>query len=108
MKVITHGTKPDETVLRFTCWRCGCVFDADKGEYKPQGSRNEITFSCNCPECGAATTDYYRKDGDRVINQGRTMLDVYSHGNCPHCGEKVDEYSDYKTCRHCGGRVIWR
>ena len=53
IKIIKPGKKP-ETVKRFTCRHCGCVFEADEGDY-------ELVFNfCNgnyvlkvdCPDCG--------------------------------------------------------
>ena len=42
-----------EGTIRFTCERCGCVFEADckEYEYEHDSSCGEI-FSCDCPVCG--------------------------------------------------------
>ncbi|MCM1168169.1 MAG: hypothetical protein NC401_19465 [Ruminococcus sp.] len=37
---------------RFKCGRCGCVFEADKGEYQPGQQYNDVYFFCKCPCCG--------------------------------------------------------
>lgn len=54
MKIIKHG-RPEtvlNTVKRFKCGSCGCVFEADKEEYTSGTQYNEIYFQCKCPECG--------------------------------------------------------
>lgn len=51
MKIIKHGS-PLLTTKRFKCDMCGCVFEADKDEYKVGFWRNETLYSCQCPECG--------------------------------------------------------
>lgn len=53
MKIIQDGnleriTKP----MRFKCNECGCVFEAEKGEYKYELSgKNEDMYKCECPYC---------------------------------------------------------
>ena len=53
MKIIKDGVIPDET-KRFVCSKCGCVFDASKGEYRENFYCGQILegFSCKCPTCG--------------------------------------------------------
>lgn len=53
MKIIKDGVIPDET-KRFVCSKCGCVFEADKNEYKENFYCGQILegFSCKCPTCG--------------------------------------------------------
>ena len=35
----------------FTCRECGCVFEANKGEYKSGMQYNEEYYYCQCPTC---------------------------------------------------------
>lgn len=36
----------------FTCDRCGCVFEAEVGEYKSTFCwTGDLYHSCECPEC---------------------------------------------------------
>lgn len=59
MKVIKQGKNKEELkaifneTKRFECMTCGCVFEADKGEYKHSSScRNEdVYYYCECPNC---------------------------------------------------------
>ena len=61
MKIIKNGVIPnkDET-KRFVCSECGCVFEANKGEYKKVLYCGQILegYSCDCPNCG----EYVYKD----------------------------------------------
>lgn len=50
MKIIKDGKIPS-TVKRFKCTRCGCVFEADKGEYKSEIYFEGKIFYCKCPCC---------------------------------------------------------
>ena len=54
MKIIKQGNpeiinKPK----KFSCSRCGCVFEADKNEYKAGNQYNDIYFYAECPCCKA-------------------------------------------------------
>lgn len=41
---------------RFECEECGCIFEADKDEYKYCGSQREgDEWYCICPTCGNKT-----------------------------------------------------
>lgn len=53
MKIIYQGdlSKLKET-KRFKCKACGCVFEADKGEYHAETQYNDVEFYCKCPCCG--------------------------------------------------------
>lgn len=54
MKIIQHGKPKTDfnTIKRFKCDFCGCVFEADKGEYKVGTQYNSIYHQCKCPDCG--------------------------------------------------------
>ena len=59
MKIIKQGKTEEElkailnATKRFECNTCGCIFEADKGEYEHSLScRNEdIYYFCKCPNC---------------------------------------------------------
>ena len=52
MKIIKEGRKPDMT-KRFECKRCGCIFEADEGEwFNTDKDYNDPRPSANCPFCG--------------------------------------------------------
>lgn len=56
MKIIHPGNKDyPKQIKRFTC-KCGCVFEAEKGEYDVDSQYNETYYTCKCPTCG--TTVY--------------------------------------------------
>ncbi|MCM1166432.1 MAG: hypothetical protein NC299_13380 [Lachnospiraceae bacterium] len=53
MKIIKDGVPERlKKVKRFECGACGCVFEAEKGEYECDTQYNETFFSCKCPCCG--------------------------------------------------------
>ncbi len=51
MKIIKAGKVP-EKVRRFECLQCGCIFDADEGEYKCE---EFYGYYVQCPCCGEMT-----------------------------------------------------
>lgn len=52
IKIIKLGKKPD-TVKRFKCRHCGCVFMADVDDYKKEYSLcNGYYLKVDCPTCG--------------------------------------------------------
>jgi hypothetical protein len=72
MNIIKHGSLLNKIVERFTCQKCGCVFEADEDEFWVSDSlsnpfwgdtitTNSYTFTvhterkkfCNCPLCHA-------------------------------------------------------
>lgn len=54
MKIIQHGRISSyfSPVKRFKCNTCGCVFEADRGEYVTGSQYNEPYCYCQCPDCG--------------------------------------------------------
>lgn len=51
MKIIKHGVqKEDITKRMFSCDSCGCLFNANRSEYKLEEKR--VCATCKCPECG--------------------------------------------------------
>lgn len=55
MKVIKPGLNLNSNeTKRFECDLCGCVFEAEKGEYKAGFMQpgNELAFFALCPNCG--------------------------------------------------------
>lgn len=52
MEIIKEGKIPD-TRRDFRCSYCGCMFRAEKGEWKAQqGEYQTIDYVCGCPCCG--------------------------------------------------------
>lgn len=52
VKVVKHGKAPN-TIRRFVCTHCGCVFDADENDYNEAGQEKmEPFYACRCPDCG--------------------------------------------------------
>lgn len=106
MKIITHGyLKEEEIILRFTCCRCGCVFDAEKGEYRSLQRKGE--YRCTCPECGSEASEYSEKAGNKVLHMTGMDYGGVRTGQCPHCGERVNDYDDFRRCRKCGKGLVW-
>lgn len=52
MKIIKAGKKP-EYKRRFECRECGCVFIAEKSEYRTVAEEYQcVSYVCKCPCCG--------------------------------------------------------
>lgn len=57
MKIIKKGKSKEEleailkVTKRFECKTCGCVFEADKGEYKYMDDGIYSEYYCKCPNC---------------------------------------------------------
>ena len=52
MEILKDGKIPD-TRKDFQCSYCGCVFRAEKGEWKAQpGEYQSVDYLCACPCCG--------------------------------------------------------
>ena len=60
MNVIKPGVIPKETI-RFSCSYCGCIFEADKGEYET-GPQYDPGYSCLCPTCGHVCNAPWKED----------------------------------------------
>lgn len=63
MKILKQGKSKEEVerifkqVRQFECPTCGCVFEADKTEYKYHCCQKEGDWwECNCPNCGMLIT----------------------------------------------------
>lgn len=58
MKIIKPGKSKEElkTILnktkRFECKTCGCIFEADNGEYIEEEGFYSYSYYCECPNCG--------------------------------------------------------
>ncbi len=66
MNIIKNGDPERlKKIKRFSCDACGCVFEAEKGEYESDMQYNETYFQCKCPCCGK-TAQYVkmRKNGE--------------------------------------------
>lgn len=52
MKIIKEGDlKKLKKIKRFECKECGCIFEAEKDEYKWGSQYNEAYYYCACPYC---------------------------------------------------------
>ena len=53
MKIIKKGSYEKKTlkIKRFECEHCGCIFEANKTEYKESIQYNRAYYYCNCPQC---------------------------------------------------------
>lgn len=58
MKIIKQGKSKEELeailnkTKRFKCKTCGCVFEADEGEYDEEDNFYTCIYYCKCPNCG--------------------------------------------------------
>jgi len=66
VKIVKYGNIYQVArVRRFTCCRCGSVFDADNGEYTTVVGQIEYMYDniiakCICPVCGSTSYSYDR------------------------------------------------
>lgn len=47
--------KKKKQTKQFECRICGCIFEADKGEYKCEEAQFSLWYSAKCPCCGDKT-----------------------------------------------------
>ena len=52
MKIVRHGMIPDDGIRQFKCPKCGCIFEADRTEYRYSFYGNYLALKCDCPEEG--------------------------------------------------------
>lgn len=53
MKIIKEGVPPDSKVAEMRCNKCGCVFEATKGEFTFQADQRDGDFwMITCPTNG--------------------------------------------------------
>ena len=68
LKVILNATK------RFECKTCGCVFEADKGEYVEE---EYGTTYCACPNCGKNAFEVKMREIEKKAeDKPKTCYDV--------------------------------
>lgn len=62
MKIIKVGNI-DKKTKQFTCDECGCVFEANKGEYRlanqMEALHDGIEAVCKCPYCKSKVSKYH-------------------------------------------------
>lgn len=59
LKAILNATK------RFECSTCGCVFEADKGEYETEEIQIYSYYYCKCPNCGRRANEVKMREVDK-------------------------------------------
>lgn len=58
MKIIVQGKTKEKlkailnATKRFECKTCGCIFEADRGEYETEEVQIYSYHYCECPNCG--------------------------------------------------------
>ena len=53
IKIIKDGSlKKMNKTKRFTCSKCGCIFEADDSSYTTHNWRSELYITVICPFCG--------------------------------------------------------
>lgn len=55
MTIIVDGAKDFHRAgVYFICGTCGCIFQAEHGEYKKHQNQvnKKVWYSCDCPNCG--------------------------------------------------------
>lgn len=65
MTIIKEGKSPykGNVLKRFECGICGCVFDANKDEYKTDTQYNGVCYYCKCPCCGYQANPPINREG---------------------------------------------
>ena len=63
MKIIVGG-KPPTSAEEFCCTNCGCIFEAEKGEYTiprnwyAEKHGDSVPIECECPCCHEIVCEY--------------------------------------------------
>jgi hypothetical protein len=113
VKIIKQGEKAVGTV-RFECRSCGCIFEADEGEYECYDV--PIVFA-KCPCCGKDVSATVIKCSEPKITTRARVLE------CPEChtlfevrrGEYREVYREHEGtefhagcafCGHRGAKII--
>lgn len=72
MKIIKQGKTKEELkailnkTKRFECKTCGCIFEADEGEYETEEVQIYSYHYCKCPNCGQKANEVkMRETGKR-------------------------------------------
>ena len=53
MKIIRNGDLENIRQIKFFhCLRCGCIFEAEAGEYHVEEGLREDHYTMDCPVCG--------------------------------------------------------
>lgn len=70
IKIIKPGKlKNPKDTRRFLCLNCGCVFDADRGDYEANdGQYSETVYWASCPTCRHST--WRSKPLEKEANNG--------------------------------------
>lgn len=56
IKIIKPGKlKNPKGTRRFLCLNCGCVFDADRGDYEASDQYQTTVYAAICPTCHHTT-----------------------------------------------------
>lgn len=73
MKIIKEGLSCEEIerkrkgIRRFKCDFCGCVFEAEQGEYKcNQYYNSELSYACQCPKCDEVALEDKEKGNEGI------------------------------------------
>ena len=65
IKIVKRGRIPDlRKKRRFVCDYCGCVFDADPGDYTEEYDPGHQQYDrrAYCPTCGRTASENYELD----------------------------------------------
>lgn len=80
MKIIKQGKTKEELkailnkTKRFECKMCGCIFEADEGEYIEEDCFYSFSFYCKCPNCGKIAIEKHGKT-EKVRDEGDECFD---------------------------------
>ena len=68
MKILKHGTLPEQQMFRGTCHNCKTEFECQRheGKYFAGDQRNGSFLEVPCPVCGKKAFAYPRNDGSPV------------------------------------------
>lgn len=74
MKILVEGRKKVKLVRRFECTACGCIFLADRHEYRTlegvtlmnNGAFKPKSFVCVCPNCNSLV---YSARAEEIIEE---------------------------------------
>ena len=79
MKILKQGKSKEElkailnATKRFECKTCGCIFDADKGEYETEEVQIYSYHYCECPNCGQKANEVKMRKIDKKVEESKDI-----------------------------------
>lgn len=80
MKIIKQGKTEEELkaivnkTKRFECKTCGCIFEADEGEYEFEEDYIYSAYYCKCPNCKVSNAHEVKmRENDKKVEESKDI-----------------------------------